>query len=148
MKTLALSALVILGVLFPVTFIPAQGNGPNDLGPENEFPAQQADTIVIQLVADADSVIAVPNSVTVNRGQVVTWASELGDWTVFFRSGQPFGDQAVGEGIRGGRGQRNGQAVRNEAETGAYKYDILICVQGGQNLRRDPEVVIAPRRDN
>jgi hypothetical protein len=32
--------------------------------------------------------------------------------------------------------------VRNEAADGRYKYDILVIVQGGQNLRADPEVVV------
>ena len=63
---------------------------------------------------------------------------------VFFKSAQPFGQQAVGQGIRGGQGQRNGQAVRNQAAAGRYKYDILVRVQGGRNLRADPEVVITP----
>jgi len=107
-------------------------------------PALQSDTIVIQIVADADSVIAVPNSVTVRRGQVVTWACELGEWTVRFKSGQPFGDAAVGDGIKGNRGQRNGQAVRGNSEYGRYKYDIMVRIQGGQNLRADPEVVVGP----
>jgi plastocyanin len=145
MKRFSLSALVALGILFPVTFLPAQGNDTPKPGPGPEVPAQQVDTIVIQIVADADSVVAVPNVVTVSPGQVVTWNSDLGDWTVFFQSAQPFGEQAVGQGIRGGRGQQNGQAVRNEAAEGRYKYDILVQVQGGRNLRADPEIVIAPR---
>ncbi len=114
MKRTFFGALVALGILFPLTFAPAQNRdlpAPADLG-------RQADTIVIQIVADADSVVAVPNSVTVTRGQVVTWACELGDWTVNFKSGQPFGDQAVGDGIRGNQGQRRGQAVRNDAAAG------------------------------
>ena len=32
MKKVALAFLVALGTLFPVTFVPAQGIGPNDLG--------------------------------------------------------------------------------------------------------------------
>jgi hypothetical protein len=154
MKSFVLGALVVLGVFFPVTFLPAQGPAAHrpvlaDLDaalPSNDAnaPALQSDTIVIQIVADADSVIAVPSSVTVRRGQVVTWACELGEWTVRFKSGQPFGDAAVGDGIKGNRGQRNGQAVRGNSEYGRYKYDIMVRIQGGQNLRADPEVVVGP----
>ena len=74
----------------------------------------------------------------------MTWACELGEWTVKFKSGQPFGDQAVGEGIKGNRGQRKGQAVRGNAEAGTYKYDIMVQIRGGRNLRADPEIVINP----
>ncbi len=144
MKTTFLTALVLLGILFPVTIVPAQGKDPVSPTPVNEAVPQQVDTVFIQIVADADSVVAVPNSVTVSRGQVVTWECELGDWTVFFQSDQPFGESAVGEGIRGGQNQRNGRAVRPEAAEGTYKYDILVRVQGGRNLRADPEVIIEP----
>jgi len=154
MKSFVLGALVLWGVSFPVTFVPPQGPAshrptPGDLDAafpsfEANAPALQNDTIVIQIVADADSVIAVPSTVTVRRGQVVTWACELGEWTVKFKSGQPFGDAAVGNGIKGNRGQRNGQAVRGDAEYGSYKYDIMVRVQGGRNLTADPEVVVGP----
>ncbi|MBT8397898.1 MAG: hypothetical protein HKO65_05600 [Gemmatimonadetes bacterium] len=150
MKTIALTALVALGILFPVTFVPAQGNDssqPEALStpePASEVSVAQADTIVIQIIADADSVIAVPSVVEVSPGEVVTWECELGEWMVFFRSAQPFGEIAVGQGIRGGQGQRNGQAVRNEAAEGSYKYDIMVRIQGGRNLRADPEIVVGP----
>ena len=75
---------------------------------------------------------------------MVTWNCELGDWTVKFKNGQPFGDRAVGEGIKGNRGQRNGQSVRNAAAEGRYKYDIMVQIQGGRNLMADPEIVIGP----
>ena len=151
MKLFVLGALIAVGVFIPVTFVPAQGpgdHGPSlvsgEVGPTPTTPNQQVDTIWIQIVADADSVVAVPNSVTVRRGQVVTWTSDLGEWTVKFKSGQPFGDAAVGEGIKGNQGQRTGQAVRASAEPGRYKYDIMVQVRGGPNLRADPEVVIEP----
>jgi hypothetical protein len=121
---------------------------PQTRGERSPSPEQvqaQADTVVIQIVADADSVIAVPGSVTVAPGQVVTWATDLGDWMVRFGSAQPFGNLATQEGIRGARGQRRGQAVRNEAAEGSYKYDIMVVVQGGQNLRADPEIVVKRR---
>jgi len=140
MKRIFFGALVALGILFPLTFAPAQDRGlpaSADLG-------LPQDTIIIQIVADADSVVAVPNSVTVSRGQVVTWACELGEWRVNFKSGQPFGDQAVGDGIRGNQGQISGQAVRNNAAAGTYKYDIMVQVRGGPPLRADPEIVINP----
>lgn len=154
MKKIVLAALAVLGVFLPVSFVPAQGPGGHRQGPgasaetaDSPAPvalAPQADTIVIQIVADADSVIAVPSSVTVRRGQVVTWTCELGEWTVKFKSGQPFGDAAVGEGIKGNRGRRNGEAVRGNAEYGSYKYDIMVQVEGGRNLRADPEIVVGP----
>ena len=154
MKRIVLAGLVAVGVFIPVTFVPAQGPGAGRTvskglaippgSAEDVGPALQADTIVIQIVADADSVIAVPASVTVRRGQVVTWASDLGEWTVKFKSGQPFGEAAVGEGIKGNQGQRRGQAVRENAEYGSYKYDIMVRIQGGRNLTADPEVVVGP----
>jgi plastocyanin len=144
MKKVVVVALLALSTYAALAFVPAQRDGLSGLPVENRPDGQQGDTIFIQIVADADSVVAVPNVVTASPGQVVTWTTELGDWTVFFQSAQPFGQQAVGQGIRGGRGQRNGQAVRNEAAPGRYKYDILVQVQGGRNLRADPEVVITP----
>ena len=136
------SGLVLIPALMVLTVSP-QTRGEPSLSPEPAY--AQADTVVIQIVADADSVVAVPASVTVAPGQVVTWATDLGDWMVRFGSGQPFGDLATQEGIRGARGQRRGQAVRNEAAEGSYKYDILVVVQGGQNLRADPEIVVKRR---
>jgi len=138
MKLLFSGSVMILGLLSLSAFLPPPAPVPGQPGAD----LQQADTIVIQIVADADSVVAVPNSVMVAPGQVVTWQTDLGDWMVRFRSAQPFGEQAVGDGIRGNRGQRRGQAVRNEAADGAYKYDILVVVQGGGNLRADPEIVV------
>jgi plastocyanin len=144
MKTTFFTALVVLGILFPVTIVPAQGRDQALPASGHEAMTRQMDTVFIQIVADADSVVAVPNSVTVSRGQVVTWECDLGEWTVFFRSDQPFGESAVGDGIRGGQGQRSGRAVREQAADGRYKYDILVRVQGGRNLRADPEVIIEP----
>ena len=69
MKKVVLAALVVLGTLFPVTFVPAQGNGTSSFRPNTEPMVQEVDTIVIQIVADADSVVAVPNTVTVSPGQ-------------------------------------------------------------------------------
>jgi hypothetical protein len=145
MKRVTLFAILALVILIPFTLTGAQESDPG--GTERLAPPstpQEPDTIYIEIVADADSVIAVPSVVTVQRGQVVTWISELGEWTVKFKSSQPFGDRAVGEGIRGNRGQRRGQAVRQNAAEGRYKYDIMVRLQGGQNLRADPEIVIGP----
>jgi len=154
MKQIVLAVLVVAGVFVPVTFLPAKVSRveqPAQAWAETTpatlaetAPEIQIDTIVIQIVADADSVIAVPNSVTVGRGQVVTWVCELGEWTVKFKSGRPFGDAAVGDGIKGNRGQRRGQAVRPDAEAGRYKYDIMVRIQGGRNLTADPEIVVGP----
>ena len=144
MKKIVFVALLALGAYSALALTPARSDGATSLGLKAHAGAQQGDTIFIEIVADADSVVAVPNVVNASPGQVVTWTTELGEWTVFFQSAQPFGQQAVGQGIRGGRGQRNGQAVRNEATPGRYKYDILVQVQGGRNLRADPEVVITP----
>jgi plastocyanin len=154
MKQIHLGTLVILAALGGLSVLPARaslrGVGSAAEGPANpslstaSTRSQVPDTVVIQIVADADSVVAVPGSVTVRRGQVVTWACDLGNWTVQFRSGQPFGDAAVSEGIRGTRGARFGQAVRADAQAGRYKYDILVRVEGGPPLRADPEIVIGP----
>jgi plastocyanin len=152
MRFPVLGVLSVLGVPFLLSFTPQRPpEGPPSPArvsasgiPGPGLPAQTVDTVVIRIVADADSVVADPASVTVRPGQVVTWTCELGDWTVRFRSGQPFGDAAVGDGIRGNRGRPSGQAVRGNAEAGRYKYDIMVRVQGGQNLRADPEIIIDP----
>jgi plastocyanin len=155
MRRSFLGTLVILGVLAPVTFVPAQRQGAEDssqpdLRDTAEYPRghtlrpQEQDTVFIRIVADADSVAADPASVTVRPGQVVVWESDLGDWRVNFKSAQPFGEGAVSDGIRGNRGQRRGQAVRAEAQAGRYKYDIMVRVQGGPPLTADPEVVVDP----
>lgn len=154
MKRLALGGMVALSILSLPGFMPSRAPtgvpsprvGIADATPLPGYgPAIQAmDTVVIQIVADADSVAAVPATVRVRPGQVVTWSCELGDWTVLFRSGQPFGDAAVGEGIRGNRGQGSSRAVRPDAAAGRYKYDILVQVQGGPPLRADPEIIVDP----
>jgi len=142
----------VLGILSLLSFTPRQaptavaspGIASNAATLGHEPDAQAADTVVIRIVADADSVMADPASVTVRRGQVVTWTCDLGDWTVKFNSGQPFGDAAVGDGIKGNRGRRFGQAVRANAEAGRYKYDIMVQIPGGRNLQADPEIIIDP----
>ena len=154
MKRPALGGMAALALLPLLSFTPPQA--PMDVGlpgvgiaPTSPLPgeqpsAQATDTVVIRIVADADSVAAVPDAVTVRPGQVVTWICDLGDWTVKFRSSQPFGDAAVGEGIRGNRGRGRGQAVRANAEAGRYKYDIMVQVEGGPPLRADPEIIVDP----
>ena len=154
MKPFVMGALVVVPALISTTFLPAQSPTGQEVpglfeevapfSPEAPARIQVPDTIRIRIVADADSVVAEPNSVTVLPGQVVTWICDLGEWTVRFKDGQPFGEAAVGEGIRGNRGQRRGQAVRRNAEPGSYKYDIMVRVQGGANLTADPEVVVGP----
>jgi plastocyanin len=155
MKRSFLGTLVVLGVLAPVTFVPAQRPGADDPSPAEvkatpeyargeALRPQEQDTVFIQIVADADSVAAKPASVTVRPGQVVVWQSDLGDWRVNFKSMQPFGEGAVSDGIRGERGQRNGKAVRAGAQAGRYKYDIMVRIQGGPPLTADPEVVVDP----
>ena len=129
-------SLLVFGLILPT--------GDGVAGPEPaSIPLQsQADTVFIQIVPDADSVVAMPSSVTVAPGQVVTWTTELGEWRVNFRSPQPFGESAVSQGIGAGRGERGGRAVRAEAANGSYKYDILVIRQGAPNLRADPEIVV------
>lgn len=154
MKPFVMGALVVVSVLISATFLPAQNpkgqrvpgllEGAVPFFKETPARIQVPDTIRIRIVADADSVVAEPSTVTVLPGQVVTWICDLGEWTVKFKDGQPFGEAAVGEGIKGNRGQRNGQAVRGNAEPGRYKYDILVRIQGGRTLMADPEVVVGP----
>lgn len=154
MKPFVLVIVILISLLGVAALVPAPSpvdaqltalsGGPGGAEAESPSPAMQADTIRIRIIADADSVIAVPNSVTVRPGQVVTWICDLGEWTVKFKNGQPFGEAAVGEGIKGNRGQRRGQAVRGNARAGAYKYDIMVRVQGGRNLMADPEIVVGP----
>ena len=154
MKPFVMGALVLVSVLISATFLPAQNptgqkvpglvEGVVPFSPETPARIQVPDTIRIRIVADADSVVAEPSTVTVLPGQVVTWICDLGEWTVRFKDGQPFGEAAVGDGIRGNQGQRRGQAVRRNAEPGSYKYDIMVRVQGGPNLTADPEVVVGP----
>jgi hypothetical protein len=157
MKPFVLVALVLASLLTVVTLLPAQNpvdaGAPAFAGPippvgdGSPSPVVQADTIRIRIIADADSVIADPNSVTVRPGQVVTWICDLGDWTVRFQDAQPFGEGAVSQGISGNRGQGRGQAVRANARQDRYKYDIMVRVQGGPPLTADPEIVVGPEGD-
>ena len=138
MKSFVLGALVILGVLSPLTSIPAQGPGASFGGS-----LQVADTVLVRIEIEGDSVRAVPDVVTVRRGQRVEWVTEIGDWTVRFTGPNPFPPAAAETGISGARGQRRGQAVRNDAAEGRYKY--MIMVRDGERMRvRDPEVVVGP----
>lgn len=136
MKAL-LATLAVLGVATATVTGPEPGSLSQEV---QEIP----DTVWVEIVPDADSVRAIPDPIVVEPGQVVSWTTDLGEWTVTFKSGIPFGEAAVGDGIRGNRGQRRGQAVRSDAAPGRYKYDIMVRVQGGRNLRADPEVVIGP----
>lgn len=69
MKRLSRGVFVTLGLLAPLTFSRGQGSATTSAvlpsGP------QEADTIVIQIVADADSVMAMPISVTGQPGSVL-----------------------------------------------------------------------------
>lgn len=136
MKRFVLATAVLLGVLIPVTFVPAQRSD------TPEPSAQELPTITIRIVADADSVIAVPSSVTVKPGQMVEWICELGEWEVKFKSGEPFGEDARNNGIKGRKGSKTGKNVRGQAHRGNYKYDIKVKLQGGRNLTADPEIVV------
>lgn len=117
--------------------------GPNDPNPTQET-GQELPTIEIEILRDGESIRAEPDSVYALPGQMVTWNCEFGEWMVFFKDGQPFGEAAVGEGIRGGQGQRSGQAVRTNAAHGEYKYDIMVRIPGEGTIRIDPEVVVGP----
>ncbi len=157
MKPFVLVALVLAALLTAVTLLPAQNPvdapAPAYAGTLQGVAADppslvvQDDTIRIRIIADADSVIADPSSVRVLPGQVVTWICDLGDWTVRFHDGQPFGEVAVSQGIQGNRGQRRGQAVNANARHDSYKYDIMVRIPGQPPLRADPEIVVGPEGD-
>jgi len=138
MKSIVLTALALFGGITPLALIPAQGSGGSFRG---SF--QEADTVLVRIEIEGDSVRAVPDVVTVRPGQRVEWITDIGEWTVQFTGPNPFSPVAAQEGIRGSRGQRNGEDVRNDAAEGRYKY--MIRVRDGQRMRvRDPEVVVAP----
>ena len=87
MKRPALGGMAALAILPLLGFTPPRapmgvvpsgvGIAPTSLPPGNHPPAQTMDTVVIRIVADADSVAAVPATVTVRPGQVVTWSCDL-----------------------------------------------------------------------
>jgi plastocyanin len=138
MKSLILGTLVFLGVLAPLTFTPAQGPGAPS---EGSF--QVADSVLVRIEIEGDSVRAVPDVVTVRPGQRVEWVTDIGEWTVRFTGPNPFPSVAAETGIQGARGQRNGEVIRNNAAEGRYKY--MIMVRDGERMRvRDPEVVVGP----
>ena len=134
MKRLVLTALVLVGVLIPITFVPAQRNDTT-----GDY-IQQVPPVSVQLVASGDSVAASPNSVKVKRGQRVEWTSNLGDWEVIFTSDQPFGPQH--RTIRGRKGQTHGRPIQSLAKLDSYKYDIRITLPDGTVLTADPEIVV------
>jgi len=138
MKRFVLGVMVFLGVLVPVTFLPAQRA--DDLAGALD---QGLPTIVVRIEIEGDSVKAVPDVVTAKPGQRVEWVSDIGEWTVKFLGPQPFGPGGANPGIRGAKGQRNGSTARADAPKGRYKY--MIMVRDGNRMRvRDPEVVIDP----
>jgi hypothetical protein len=134
MKRFVLATAVLLGVLIPVTFVPAQRNDP--AGDH----IQQLPPVRVQLVASGDSVAASPDSVSVKRRQRVEWTSNLGDWEVIFTSDQPFGPQ--NRIIRGKKDQAHGRPIQSLANLGPYKYDIRITLPDGTVLTADPEIVV------
>ncbi len=142
MKAFALGAVVFLVALTPATLVTTS------VGEKREPAPRQESTITIQIVADADSVIAVPAVVTVRPGQRVEWVCDLGEWEVKFKNGEPFGEGSVRDGIKGGRGNKHGRNVRAQARGGRYKYDIKVKVRGGRNLKADPEIVVSPGEDD
>lgn len=138
MKFPILTALALLGGITPLAFTAAQG--PEDSSGRS---LQQSEPVLVRIEIEGDSVRAIPDVVTVRPGQRVEWVTDIGEWTVRFTGPNPFPPVAAEEGIRGARGQRNGQAVRNDAARGRYKY--MIRVRDGQRMRvRDPEVVVDP----
>ena len=138
MRSFILGTLVFLGILAPLAFTPAQDRGASSGGSR-----QVADSVVVRIEIEGDSVRAVPDVVTVRRGQRVEWVTDIGDWTVRFAGPNPFPPVAAEAGIRGARGQRNGEVVRADAPDGRYKY--MIMVRDGERMRvRDPEVVVGP----
>jgi hypothetical protein len=126
-----------LGVLVPF------GALPDSAGPAHPAPDRRQEPVLVRIEIEGDSVRAVPDVVTVRPGQRVEWVTDIGEWTVRFTGPNPFLPSAAEEGIRGGPGERNGQAVRPDAARGRYKY--MIMVRDGERMRmRDPEVVVDP----
>ena len=139
MKAVALAVLGTLGALSPLALLP---DGPTSRDLTDPAPEAQ-EPVLVRIEAEGDSLRAVPDVVTVRPGQRVEWVTDLGDWTVRFTGPNPFSPVAAEQGIQGGRGQRNGQAVRGDAARGRYKY--MIMVRDGERTRvRDPEVVVDP----
>ena len=140
MKRFVLAAAVLLGILIPMTFVPAQRN---DTAGDH---IQQLPPVRVQLVASGDSVAASPDSVSVQRSQRVEWASDLGDWEVIFSSDEPFGRGPETRIIRGRKGQTHGRPIQSLAKLGSYKYDIRITLPDGTVLTADPEIVVEAGR--
>lgn len=136
MKGIFLTALVALGILIPVTFVPAQRSdtaaGAMDQNPQ----------ILITLIGSGGSVTANPDSVGVKRGQRVAWTSDEGDWQVTFTSDEPFGPGPDNRVISGKKGQVKGRPIQAAAPFKSYHYDIQVTLPDGTILTEDPEIVV------
>jgi len=137
MKRIVLAALVLVGVLIPMTFLPAQRNDTPEVSVQQQLPP-----VSISLVASGDSVTASPPSVPVKRKQKVEWTSDLGDWEVTFTSDEPFGPGPDSRTIKGKMGQTHGRPIQSLAKLGPYKYDIRVTLPDGTVLTADPEIVV------
>jgi hypothetical protein len=136
MKRLLLTAAILMGILIPVTFVPAQRTD------SLEDPPDQQRAVQVQIVDAGGSIAASPDSVSVRRGQRIEWTSSLGDWEVIFHSDQPFGQG--NRRIFGKKDQYKGRAVQAIANLGSYYYDIQVTLPDGTVLMEDPEIVVEP----
>jgi plastocyanin len=136
MKRFVLTALVLIGVLIPMTFVPAQRTD------SLEDPPDQERVVSVQIIESGGSIAADPDSVSVKRGQRIEWTSSLGDWEVIFYSDQPFGQGS--RRIFGKKDQSKGRAVQAIANLGSYQYDIQVTLPDGTVLMEDPEIVVEP----
>ena len=140
MNRFAVGALVVAGLLLPMSFVPAQDR----TGGEESTLQQAPDTVWIDIVAAGESIAASPDSVSARQGQPVGWRSELGNWRVIFHSPQPFGPTGANPGLAGNQGQSRAWSVRPDATPELYKYDILVVIPGRGAIRVDPEIAIEP----
>jgi hypothetical protein len=138
MKRLVLTALVVLGVLIPMTFVPAQKTDALEDPPDQQKP------VLVHLIRSNGSVAADPDSVSVKRNQRIEWTSEVGDWEVIFHSDEPFGPGNQNRRIFGKKDQTKGRPIRNLARLRSYKYDIQVTLPDGTVLTEDPEIVVEP----
>ena len=103
-------------------------------------------SVTIRYDAGSGEIVLSEDPIFIRRRGRIDWQCDDGDWTITVEDADtPFDE---GREVRGGRGQRAGVRVRNDAHQGQpdgrrYKYTVAVDI-GDETVQRDPEVVVGP----